>query len=130
MNYWIPPEGMNKVSLCQSRRRDSLHALRRLPGHVDAPHGAELGVGDVQVAVQTAALTPLGDDGKVGLGHVAHEEQDVDVTGLPVSPREEEEEEERTLVIKVSVGLGWILPTDACRWTILTGTSLLCAQYN
>ena len=40
----------------------------------------------MQVAVQAAALAPLGDDGEVGLGHVAHEEQDVDVAGLPATP--------------------------------------------
>jgi len=68
--------------------RDSLHALRGLPGHIDAPHGVELRcrVGDVQVSVQTAAVAPLRDDGEVGLGHVAHEEQDVDVASLPASP--------------------------------------------
>lgn len=37
----------------------------------------------MQMAVQTATFTPLGDDGKVGLSHKAHEEQDVDVAGLP-----------------------------------------------
>jgi len=60
-----------------------LHALSRLPGHVDAPHGVELGLRDVQVAVEAAALAPLRDDGEVGLRHVAHEQQDVDVAGLP-----------------------------------------------
>lgn len=59
-----------------------LHALRRLPGHVDAAHSVELGFRHVQVPVQAASLAPLRDDGKVGLGHVAHEEQNVDVTGL------------------------------------------------
>lgn len=36
----------------------------------------------MQMAVQAAAFTPLCDDGKVGLGHVAHEQQDVDMAGL------------------------------------------------
>lgn len=35
------------------------------------------------MTIQAAAFTPLGDDGKVGLSHVAHEKQDVDVAGLP-----------------------------------------------
>lgn len=60
-----------------------LHALCRLSGHVDATHGVKLGFCDVQVAVQAAAFTPLSDDGKVGPGHVPHEQQDVDVAGLP-----------------------------------------------
>lgn len=55
-------------------RRSLLHALRRLSGHVNAPHGVELGFGDVQMAVQAAAFTPLRDDSKVGLSHIAHEE--------------------------------------------------------
>lgn len=37
----------------------------------------------MQVAVQAAAFTPLSDDGKVGLSHVTHEQQDVDVASLP-----------------------------------------------
>lgn len=41
----------------------------------------------MQVAVQAAAFTPLGDDGKVGLRHVAHEQQDVDVASLPAENR-------------------------------------------
>lgn len=40
--------------------------------------------------VEAAALTPLCDNGQVVLGHVAHEEQDVHVPGLPEggAPRE------------------------------------------
>lgn len=64
------------------RRRVLLHALRRLPGHVDAAHSVKLGFRHVQMPVQAAALAPLRDDCKVGLRHVAHEEQNVDVTGL------------------------------------------------
>lgn len=60
-----------------------LHALRRLPGHIDTTHGVKLGFRDVQMTVEAAAFTPLRDDGKVGLGHVAHEQQDVDVAGFP-----------------------------------------------
>lgn len=40
------------------------------------------------MAVEAAALTPLSDDGEVGLGHVAHEQQDVDVAGFPEESRE------------------------------------------
>ena len=61
-----------------------LHALCSLSSHFDAAHGVELGLGDVQVAVQTAAFTPLSDDGKVGFSHEAHKQQDVDMTCLPV----------------------------------------------
>lgn len=39
------------------------------------------------MAVQAAAFTPLCDNGKVGLSHVAHEQQDVDVAGLPAENR-------------------------------------------
>lgn len=60
-----------------------LHALRRLSGHIDATHGVKLGFCDVQMAVEAAAFTPLRDDGKVGLGHVAHEQQDIDVASFP-----------------------------------------------
>lgn len=59
-----------------------LHALRRLPSHVDAAHRVKLGFRHVQMAVQAASLAPLRDDRKVGLRHVAHEEQNVDVTGF------------------------------------------------
>lgn len=59
-----------------------LHALCRLPGHVNAAHSVKLGFRDVQMPVEAASLTPLRDDREVGLRHVAHEEQDVDVTGL------------------------------------------------
>lgn len=41
----------------------------------------------MQMAVQAAAFTPLCDDSKVGLSHEAHEQQDVDVAGLPVENR-------------------------------------------
>lgn len=39
------------------------------------------------MAIQAAAFTPLCDDGKVGLSHEAHEQQDVDVAGLPAKNR-------------------------------------------
>lgn len=61
----------------------SLHALSRLSGYVDQFDHLELGLDDVQVVVQTGAFTPLGHDGQLGLGGVAHEEQDVHVTRFP-----------------------------------------------
>lgn len=73
-----------------------LHALCRLACHVDAPHGFEFGLGDVQVAVEAAAFAPLRDDGEVRLRHEAHEQQDVDVARLPAKkkvPREKERTE-------------------------------------
>lgn len=36
--------------------------------------------------VEAAALAPLRHDGQVVLRHVAHEQQDVDVSGLPAVP--------------------------------------------
>lgn len=60
-----------------------LHALCCLSGHINATHGVKLCFCDVQMVVQAAAFTPLSDDGKVGLRHEAHEQQDVDVAGFP-----------------------------------------------
>lgn len=64
---------------------DSLHALSRLSGYVDQLDHLKLGFDDVQVVVEAGAFTPLGDDGQLRLGGVAHEEQDVHVTGFPVA---------------------------------------------
>lgn len=64
-----------------------LHALCCLSGYVNAPHSVKLGFCDMQMAIQAAAFTPLCDDGKVGFSHVAHEQEDVDVAGLPVEER-------------------------------------------
>lgn len=61
----------------------SLHALSRLSGDVDQLDHLKLGLDDVQVVVEAGALAPLGDDGQLRLGGVAHEEQDVHVTGFP-----------------------------------------------
>lgn len=54
-----------------------------MSSHINATHRVKLGFCDVQMAVQAAAFTPLSDDGEVGLSHIAHEQQDVDVAGLP-----------------------------------------------
>lgn len=59
-----------------------LHALCCLSGHINATHSVKLGFCYMQMAIQAAAFTPLSDNGKVGLSHVAHEQQDVDVAGL------------------------------------------------
>ena len=66
-------------SICQ----DLLHALSRLPGDVDELDYLEVGLQDVKVFVETAALTPLGHYGQVVLRHVAHEQQDVDMSCFP-----------------------------------------------
>lgn len=60
----------------------SLHSLSRLPGNVNQLEHLELGLLDVQVFVEAAALTPLGHYRQVVLRHVPHEEQDVHVPGF------------------------------------------------
>lgn len=62
---------------------NSLHALSRLPGNVDQLDHLKLGLDDVQVVVQTRAFTPLGHDGQLRLGGVAHEQQDIHMTCFP-----------------------------------------------
>ena len=64
-------------------RCDSLHALSGLPGDVNQLDHLKLGLDDVQVVVQTGAFAPLGDDGQLRLGGVAHEQQDVHMTRFP-----------------------------------------------
>lgn len=60
----------------------SLHSLSRLPGNVDQLEHLELGLLDMQVLVEAAALAPLRHDRQVVLRHVPHEEQDVHVPGF------------------------------------------------
>lgn len=62
---------------------NSLHALSRLTGDVDQLDHLKLGFDDVKVVVQAGAFTPLGHDGQLRLGGVAHEQQDVHVTRFP-----------------------------------------------
>lgn len=62
----------------------SLHALGSLSGHINELDHVEACVGHMQVVVEAGALTPLCDDGKSWPGHETHEQQDVDMTGLPV----------------------------------------------
>lgn len=45
------------------------------------------------MSVEAASLAPLRDDCKVRLGHVAHEEQNVDVTGLPAAKKNKKQTE-------------------------------------
>ena len=60
----------------------SLHSLSRLPGNVDQLEHLELGLLDVQVFVEAAALAPLGHYCQVVLCHVPHEKQDIHVPGF------------------------------------------------
>lgn len=71
--------------LCNCGVGDSLHALGSLPGDVDELDHFKLGLNDVQVVVQTGTFTPLGHNGQLGLGGVAHEQQDVHMTRFPVA---------------------------------------------
>lgn len=62
---------------------DSLHALSRLPGDIYQLDYLEVGLQDVNVFVEAAAFAPLGHDGQIVLRHVAHKQQDVDVSCFP-----------------------------------------------
>lgn len=64
---------------------DLLHALGCLPGDVDELDDLEVGLQDVDVLVEAAALAPLGHDGQVVLRHVAHKQQDVDMSRFPAA---------------------------------------------
>ena len=68
----------------------SLHSLSRLPGNVNQLEHLELGLLDVQVFIEAAALAPLGHNCQVVLRHVPHEEQDVHVPGFAGEGRREE----------------------------------------
>lgn len=67
---------------------DLLHALSRLPGDIDELDDLEVGLQDVDVLVEAAALAPLGHDGQVVLSHVAHKQQDVDMSRFPAANAE------------------------------------------
>lgn len=64
---------------------DLLHALSRLPGDIDELDDLEVGLQDVDVLVEAAALTPLGHDGQIILRHVAHKQQDVNMSRFPAA---------------------------------------------
>ena len=65
--------------------RHLLHALSRLPGDVYELDYLEVCLQHVNVFVEAAALAPLGHYGQVVLRHVAHEQQDVDVSCFPAT---------------------------------------------
>lgn len=67
--------------------QDLLHALSCLPGDVNELDHLEVCLQDVNVFVEAAALAPLGHNGQVVLRHVAHEQQDVDMTCFPATGR-------------------------------------------
>lgn len=71
---------------------DLLHALSRLPGDVYELDYLEVCLQDVNVFVEAAALAPLGHNGQVVFRHVAHEQQDVDMSCLPAARGKQEEE--------------------------------------
>jgi hypothetical protein len=84
------------MSPAKKKKNNSLHALRRLPRDFDGVDELELGLVDVDVAVQRRALAPLRHDGKDLLGgHAPHEEQHVDVSAK---------------VGKVSLHASWHIP--------------------
>lgn len=64
---------------------DLLHALSRLPGDIYELYYLEVGLQDVNVFVEAAALAPLGHDGQIILRHVAHKQQDVDMSRFPAA---------------------------------------------
>lgn len=68
-----------------SQIEDLLHALSCLPGDVNELDHLEVCLQDVNVFVEAAALAPLGHDGQVVLRHVAHEQQDVDMSCFPAT---------------------------------------------
>lgn len=77
---------------------DLLHALSCLPGNVYELDYLEVCLQDMNVFVKAAALTPLGHNGQVVLRHVAHEQQDVDMSRFPVSRGKGEEEITKTTI--------------------------------
>ena len=62
-----------------------LHALGGLPGDVNELKHLQVGLEHVEMLVQAAPVAPLRHNGKVVFCHVAHEQQDVDMSGLPVA---------------------------------------------
>ena len=75
---------------------DSLHALSCLPGNINELEHLEVGLLNVQVLVEAAPITPLGHNGQVVFRHVAHEQQDVDMSCLPATRHREEKEVQET----------------------------------
>lgn len=61
----------------------SLHSLCRLPSDINELEHLELGLLNMQVFIQTAAFTPLRNNGQIIFSHVAHEEQNINMPSLP-----------------------------------------------
>lgn len=77
---------------------DLLHALSCLPGNVYELDYLEVCLQDVNMFVEAAALTPLGHNGQVVLRHIAHEQQDVDMSCFPATRGKGEEEITQTKI--------------------------------
>lgn len=92
--------GSFQVSLSGKKNtiEDLLHALSCLPGDVYELDYLEVCLQDMNMFVKAAALTPLGHNGQVVLRHVAHEQQDVDMSRFPVSRGKGEEEITKTKI--------------------------------
>lgn len=78
--------------------QDLLHALSCLPCNVYELDYLEVCLQDVKMFVEAAALTPLGHYGQVVLRHVAHEQQDVDMSCFPATSGRAEEEITKTKI--------------------------------
>lgn len=73
----------NLVCTSVSFHLDLLHALSSLPGDVYQLDYLEVCLQDMDMFVEAASLTPLGHNGQIILRHVAHEQQDVDMSCFP-----------------------------------------------
>lgn len=62
----------------------------------------------MQMAVQAAPFTPLCDDGKVGISHETHEQQDVDMAGFAADKKQIF----TTFVLSYAIKSRWILLVD------------------
>lgn len=62
-----------------------LHALSYLSRNIYELDHLETRLQDMDVFVEAAAFTPLGHNGQASLRHVAHEQQDVDMSRFPAN---------------------------------------------
>lgn len=81
-DIWV---SCNLVYHKRSFHTDLLHALSCLPGDFYELDYLEVRLQNVNMFVEAAALTPLGHDGQVVLCHVAHEQQDIDMSCFPAN---------------------------------------------
>lgn len=65
--------GLPKSFTRDLKERNSLHALCSLPCDIDKFDHLEFGLNDVEMVIQTGALTPLGNNGQLWLCGIAHE---------------------------------------------------------